>query len=111
MDNINETKDVSITLNKSEVVTFEQFLNLLNKSINEDNKRSFTSTSDAGTLINGYIFDCKISENRCELKLSSSGTNEYHITYVPSIIQCITQKLEGVFTIFYENSLQIIKIQ
>lgn len=106
-----ETMGVSPNLSTSKILTFDEFRNSLNKLINEENKRRFTSTNDLGSQINGYICGFEIVEKICKLKVSALGNNEYHVTYAPSIIECISQRQEGVFTLFYENSIQIISIK
>ncbi|MGF2716629.1 hypothetical protein ACQUY5_31200 [Bacillus cereus] len=111
MDNTNEINGVIKSLSTAKIVTFKQFVDYLNKLINEENKRIFKCTSDTGSYVNGYIYDFELSKDMCKLKVRALGNQEYYITYVPSIFECITQRQEGIFTLFFENSTQIVSIK
>lgn len=67
-----ETKLSSI-LATSKVLSFKEFQDSLDNLVNEENKRSFTMTTDTGSCTKGYIFSLDTEENRSKLKVNRLG--------------------------------------
>ncbi|PGF05076.1 hypothetical protein [Bacillus toyonensis] len=102
---------LSSILATSKVLSFKEFQDSLDNLVNEENKRSFKMTTDTGSRIQGYILSLDTEENRSKLKVNKLGKEEHHLTFVPSIVKCISQKQEGVFTVFYETSIVFITVK
>ena len=103
-----ETKLSSI-LATSKVLSFKEFQDSLDNLVNEENKRSFTMTTDTGSCTKGYIFSLDTEENRSKLKVNRLGNEEHHITFVPSIVRCISQKQEGYLLSFTKRQLSLLQ--